>query len=416
MKASLLAALAWRNLARNVRRTLLLATAVTVGVAGLVFMAAFLRGWLDSTVEVAVDALVGHVRIHAPGWLDDPGAGDHFVLDAGLRQRLDGDPAITAWASRIRVPAVVLSERESRGVMLAGVEPARESALSFVGDAAITGRRLKGPGDDGLILGAALAEALGTGVGKRVVLMLQDAGGGTVERGYRVVGVLDVASESLEKGFAFTGRESLAGELGLAREGAPAVTEVSARLDRRAAADVDAAAATLGADLPGFEVRSWRDLVPQAAAMVDLSRSSIWVVYVITMTALGFGLVNTLLASVIERVRELGLLQAIGMRPSGVVGQVVLESWMILGLGLALGLVAGLAGVAALARDGIDLGAFAGAVEMAGMGTVLYPRIETPDVVQIVAVVLVLGVLASVWPARKAVSIDPLDAVNRIAE
>lgn len=412
MSPGLLTALAWRNLRRNVRRSLLLVAAVSVGVGGLVMMAALLRGWLDSTVDVALDALNGHVRVHDPAWLEDPGAADRFVLDAALGSRLDDVDGVERWAPRIRIPAVLMSERESRGVMLVGIDPAREPGLSFIGDASIDGSRLAGIDASGVLLGRALVEDLETDLGKRVVFMFQDVDGETVERGYRVVGVFDEGGEGLEKGFAFTGIRALRGVAGL---GPAEVTEVSLRLDRRAAARLEAVTDALAGALPGLAVRSWRDLTPQAAAMVDMSRSSIWVIYLVTMVALGFGLVNTLLASVIERVRELGLLQAVGMRPSGIVGQVVIESWMVLTLGLVLGLVLGVGGVRWLS-DGIDLGRWAGAAEMAGMSSLLVPVLEARDLVQIVAVVAVLGLLASIYPARKAVSIDPLEAIMRNAE
>lgn len=417
MPVSLLLSLSWRNLLRNGRRTFMLSLAVAVGVGTLVLMAALLRGWLASTVDEALDGLAGHLRLHAPAWLDDPGADASFRLDEAFAQALDGDADVRAWTARVRVPAVAMSERETRGGMIVGIDQAAERDLSFLGDAAIEGRGLDGLGDGGLLVGAALAEELETSLGKRVVLMMQGADGSTVERGYRIVGIYDVQGEALEKAFLFTGRIALARTLLL---GDAVVTEVSVRLEPERAEALDAIAVRIDALASArldseVVVRSWRELIPQAAAMVEISDTSIWVWYLILLSALGFGLVNTLLTSVMERVRELGLLQAVGMRPSGVLWQVLLESWLILTVGLLAGLAGGLLAIWWL-EDGIDLGAWSEGLEMFGIGRVLVPQLFLADLLEIGSLVLGLGLLGSIYPARKAVAIDPLKALNRQQE
>lgn len=417
MPISLLLALSWRNLLRNGRRTFMLSLAVAVGVASLVLMAALLRGWLASTMDEALDGLTGHIRVHDPAWLDDPGADAHFPLPESWRARLDGDEDVLAWTARVRIPGVIMSERETRGGMIVGINPANERALSFIGEASVSGRGLEGLDDGGLLLGAALAEELETSLGKRVVLMMQASDGRTVERGYRIVGIYDAQGEALEKTFLFTGRAALNRTLRLQPTD---VTEISMRLRPERAQAIDAIAERYRSADPNITqdelvIRTWRELIPQAAAMVEISDTSIRVWYVILMSALGFGLVNTLLTSVMERVRELGLLQALGMRPSGVLWQVLLESWLILTVGLAFGLAGGLLAIWGL-KDGIDLGNWYDGLEMFGISRVLVPRLFISDVLEIGAVVLGMGLLGSLYPARKAVAIDPLKALNRQQE
>ena len=417
MPISLLLALSWRNLLRNGRRTFMLSLAVAVGVTSLVLMAALLRGWLASTMDEALDGLTGHIRIHDPAWLDDPGADAHFPLSEAWRARLDGDADVLAWTARVRIPSVIMSERETRGSMIVGIDPADEGALSFIGEASVSGRGLEGLDDGGLLLGAALAEELETSLGKRVVLMMQANDGSTVERGYRIVGIYDTQGEALEKTFLFTGRAALNRALRLQPTD---VTEISMRLRPVRAQAIDAIAERYRSADPNITqdelvIRTWRELIPQAAAMVEISDTSIRVWYVILMSALGFGLVNTLLTSVMERVRELGLLQALGMRPSGVLWQVLLESWLILTVGLAFGLAGGLLAIWGL-KDGVDLGTWYDDLEMFGISRVLVPRLFISDVLEIGAVVLGMGLLGSLYPARKAVAIDPLKALNRQQE
>lgn len=407
MRWSLLLSLSWRNLLRHARRTSMLSLAVTIGVASLVLIASLLRGWLDATVLEALDGLTNNVRIHAEGWIDDPGAEHHFDLPPALGRVLDEDPQVRGWTVRVRAPAVIMSERETRGLSLVGIDPSAEQTLSFLGEATLQGERLRSLDDDAVLLGRAMAEQLDTGLGKRVVLMMQDSGGATVERGYRVVGLFDASGEGREKGFAFTGRDHLSALLGTG-----AATELAIALHETGGEDELVARLAPQLEDAGLVALTWRDLVPQAAAMVEISDTAVWVWYIVMMSGLAFGLVNTLLASVIERVRELGLLQALGMRPSGVLWQVVFESWLILLVGLFMGLVLGALCVWLL-RDGVDLGAWAEGIEMMGVSRVLYPLMTVTDLMQIGAVVLGLGLIGSLYPARKAVQIDPLEALNR---
>ncbi len=180
--------LGWRNLWRNRRRTIIILLAMALGVWSMIMMSAFMRGMIEQVVDDAVNNLTGHIQVHAPAYRDDPVIENSMSLpSAKLRQALQ-HPAITAWAARIRVPAVIVSESESTGVTLIGIDPAKEKSLSFIGDAVKQGRYLKDTQDKGLLLGKKLAERLETKLGRRVVIMSQDKNNEIADRGYRVHG------------------------------------------------------------------------------------------------------------------------------------------------------------------------------------------------------------------------------------
>jgi ABC-type lipoprotein release transport system permease subunit len=162
----------------------------------------------------------------------------------------------------------------------------------------------------------------------------------------------------------------------------------------------------------GLEVRDWQELEPQAAAMYIFADGAIFIWFALMMSALTFGLINTLIAAVMERVKEFGMLRAVGMRKSVVIAQVVVESTVIMTIGVAVGLVIGYLVFLAFA-DGIDLSAFAEGVEGFGMRTKLVPVMLVSDLVLVATLSLALGVLASVYPAWRAVKITPLEALRR---
>ena len=407
MSPLLLLELSWRNLWRRKRRNGLLLAAISFAVAGVVLLNTFIRGMQVQMVDTAVNNMNGHVKVLAPGYLDDPGIAKSFELAKAWRpDALAGIEAemVLGWASRVRVPAVVMSERETRGVQLVGIDPATED-ISFIGDMPVTGERLSGPEDGRLLLGKALAEQLETTAGRRIVLISQGADGKNREAGYRIAGLYDAEGEGLEKAFLFTGIANVQNLLD-----ASVVTEVSVRLTE--ARHSGSFISRMIDAWTGLDVLTWQDLEPMAAAMHEFVDVAIAVWFLIIMGALAFGLINTLVTAVMERTRELGMLRAVGMRPTAVVAQVVVESMLIMALGVVIGLAAGILLYLAVA-DGIDLSAFAAATEEFGLAALMLPKLEAGDVWLVVVLSAVIGLMASVYPAWRSVKLTPLEAMRR---
>jgi ABC-type lipoprotein release transport system permease subunit len=297
-----------------------------------------------------------------------------------------------------------MSERETRGVQLVGIEPQHET-ISFLASARFEGEPLADGADRRIIVGAALAEQLETATGRRLVIITQGADGLNRETGYRVAGLFDAEGTALEKSFVFTGLEGLQDLLD-----ADVVTEVSVRLDDEQ--PLDAAKRALAAAFGGLDVLDWRELEPQAATMFAFADAAIFIWFLILMGALVFGLVNTLVTSVMERVREFGMLRAVGMRAGSVVAQVVIESSTVMAAGVLIGLALGVLLQLWLA-DGIDLSQWAEGMEMAGMRSTLVPIMRVADLVLVATMSMALGLLASLYPAWRATRIKPLEALRR---
>lgn len=401
-----MARLAWRNLWRNRRRTLIMLLAVVVGVWAMVFMTAMMRGMVDEMVRNGLEQLPGEVQIHHPDYRNDPSVVNSIPPPAGdLRAALQRPP-VAAWAARVRVPAMVSSARGNRGVTLLGVDPASERALGSAPEQLVAGRFLSGPGDRGVVLGQRLVERLETDLGKRVVIMSQDPHNNVADRGVRVVGIYRARLPGDEERYVYAGRAAIQELLGIGEQ----VSEiaVTGRDYRAVDAWVGRVAAAAG---PGLEVLSWRRLDPFLDTMLGLQDGFALVFMVVVFLALSFGLVNTLAMAVFERVREIGLMQALGMRPGLILYQVVLESLFLLALGLVLGNLLALATIRPL-ESGIDVSSVARGMEMFAMGTTLYPALDGRDMLLSTAVVLGLGLLASLVPAWRAARLDPVRALN----
>jgi ABC-type lipoprotein release transport system permease subunit len=398
--------LASRSVLRYRRRSAVILVAIAVGLWSMLVFAAFTRGWSDDVSRSAIRTLTGHLQIHAPGYLQDPSVDRVMPSPAGdLLELLDG-PAVAAWASRVRVPSVVMSERETAGVTLVGIDPAAEKGLSFIAGAVRQGRSLSGPGGNGILIGRKLAERLDTGLGKRVVLMSQAADHSVADRGFPVVGIYDADRASTEMGFVFVGRAVAQQMLGMGAQ----VSEVAVTL--RDPSGLSGFVARARAAASGLDVEPWNTIEPMAQAMVAMGQAWIWIFYVVMYVAMAFGLVNTMLMAVLERTREFGLLQALGMRPRLILEQVLAESALLLGAGVVAG---GLSTAVTLAflRGGIDFRSLAAGAEMWGMSKVIYPTLGAPDVVSAIAFIVGLGALASLYPALRAARKVPVEAITR---
>jgi len=374
----------------------------------MIFMTALMRGMVDDMVRDGIRTLPGHVQVHHPAFRDDPSvenslAPPHEALLAAL-----GQTEVVAWATRIKVPAVVSSERNTRGVVLVGIDPDRERDLSFVAGDMADGRFLESPEDEGLVVGRKLLERLETDLGKRVVVMSQDRDNEIADRGFRVVGVYDSRLQAQEEGFVFAGRATVQRLLTMGDE----VSEIAILgTDYR---NVDGLRDRIEAAAgPGVSVEAWPVLEPYLGSMLPMMDGFVLVWIVVVFLALAFGLVNTLVMAVFERVREIGLMLALGMTPSNIRAQIVAESTFLLALGLLVGDVLAWLTIRPL-EGGIDLSIVGEGMEYFGAAAVLYPALRWEDVVLANVVVLVLGFIASLSPAVRASRYEPVEAITKV--
>ena len=402
--------LAWRNIWRNTRRTAIILTAVVIGVWSMVMLGALMRGIAVGMIQNGISTLTGHIQIHHKGYRSDPAIENRItdlaVLKNALREAL---PEGASWTARVRVNAVASNARHSSGVILIGIDPSSEANVSFIGTAVSHGHYLNAEDRNGIVIGEALMKKFDTRPGRKLILMSQDTHGEIASRAFRISGIFKAEMEATENQFVFVMRRASQKMLRLGDD----ISEISILLPGKS--DLPKVSHRLKTALPAaeFEVNTWRELLPFQTAYLRILDGFMWIWYLVVFVAMGFGIVNTTLMAVFERMREFGLLKALGMKPWRILREVLTESFILLLTGMIIGNLLAFICIFALAGNGIDLSALAAGAEYAGMTRVIYPAIALKDILVSNLVVLLLGILVSAYPAVKAARFTPVEALAR---
>jgi ABC-type lipoprotein release transport system permease subunit len=400
---SLLLPLAWRNLWRNPRRTLITLVVVAVGMWSILIFSVMLSAWAKSSREQALRVLTGEGQVHAAGYVDDPNVSHRLPQPDGALLRALNGPDVSAWTARVRVPAIIQSEYRTRATTLVGVVPRSESQISDLPSQVVNGRYLSVPNDGAIVIGADLAARLKTRLGKRVIVMAQAADGHLAERSFTIAGIF-ASTKPTEDEFVFTGRDIAQAMLGVGND----ISEIS--FDAFDESRLPDTVRALERAAPRADIKPWMEFSPLAYAIESFSQSYITVWLLIMFVLMAIGIVNTQLMAVFERTREFGLLQALGMRPGVVLLQVSIESALLVGLGILIGVGAMILTLLPF-RHGLDLGFLAAGSEMYGGGRVLHPEFDPLSAIRFSLVVWALGIAATLWPARRASRTDPIVAM-----
>lgn len=402
---------AWRNLWRHRRRTLITATAMAVGVALSMASICFQDGMFALMFEVMVEQQLGHVQVHHPDYPGKRAMQDTLLGAEALVATVEQQPGVAAVAPRATGFALVGTEERSTGVLLVGVDPAREVAVNPAAGRVRAGRPLGPTAAGELVVGEKLAEELGVGPGDELVAVTQSADGSLGNALFTVVGTTRTGSAQMDRSGAWVHLGDLQSLLVLPDQ-VHSLTIVTADADSIGPWVADLRE-RLGSD--DLEVLPWWEASPPAAQLVGMQDFSAAIVLTIVFGAAGFGVMNTMLMSVFERTRELGLLKALGLRPARMVVMVLVESVMLAGVAAVIGLTLGGLLDWWLVTRGLDFSAqLEDGFSVAGIviDPVVKGRVRPSAVAQIVSALLVVSVAASLWPGVRAARLEPVQSLR----
>ena len=405
----LLVKIAARGIGRNPHRTGLTVAASAFGVGAFVFLTGFVDGYLVQLVENSTGYVTGHIQVQHPRFRTEMDPANSIGDAQGLLRQVRQLPGVQAAAPRIQSMALANSAAQSQNFMLVGIDPAAERDVTFMHRAVRFGRMLEAGNDREIVLGDRLAEKLGVRLGEKVVVMAQAADGSVGSAAYRIAGTFDTGSDSFDAMYGYVTLSAAQAQLGMADR----VSTLALRLRDRDA--LDEGVRTVQGVLPAASAVavSWRSLLPELDQMIEYVRVVLSLITGIVLAVVAIGVMNTLMMSVMERTRELGIMMALGTRPRAVVALVVYESLVLALVGIAAGLALGLPLVEYFGARGLDLSRYAAGLQsIPGLTGIIYPAFVPAHLVRPVLLLLALSVLAAFYPAWKAARLQPAAAIR----
>ncbi len=422
--------LAWRNIWRSTTRSLVVIGAIALGIWAALAMTGFATGMVNSYVKNAVTNIVSHVQIHHPKFEDNYDLRYYLPQAADKANLIRQVEEVRHLSVRSLVSGMLASGQGARGVRAKGIVPEDEARVSGLDGNIVEGGYFENGKKNALLIGRPLAEKLHVKLRSKVVLTFTDLGQELTSAAFRITGIFDTGNSPFDEGHVFVRRQDLnrlmapsSGNMAIlsGRGGGSSmqVTDINQLAHEIAimledSQQAPAVADELGGAFPDLKVETYREVAPELQ-LYESQIHSISIVYlVIIMLALVFGIVNTMLMAVLERFRELGMLMAIGMSKGRVFAMIVLETIMLSIVGAPLGTLAGWLTTYYLGNYGLDLSAFADTLKMYGMSEIVY--FEVPPVVygQIAVAVAVTAIIASIYPAFKAIRLRPVEAIRKI--
>jgi ABC-type lipoprotein release transport system permease subunit len=403
--------LAWRNIWRHRRRTIIIVLAMGLSLAMMMMYDGLMDGFNNAIAANAVRVLGGNIQVHAAGYrakVDSnpllPLADDASVVEAALAQ-----PEVIAASRRIQTGGLISNREGSFSMSIIGIEPEAEAPVSLIAEHVVDGRYLEPTDEDSILIGKGLAQSLSIKVGDRVTMVGSDIHKQNRQRTMTVIGIYDVGIPTIEKGTAYISLAEAQSLFNLRDQS----TEVQITIKQ--VGTESAVVAALTPLLPGYEVESWEKNYPELGTAINRKTIVMDIFSIIIVMIAGIGILNLLMMAVYERTREIGLMGAMGLKPRQIATTFILEGTLIGIVGVIAGVAMGLAVNLSFGKVGMDYSQFAGVTEyMALISGRVYPTLGVSKLFWRAAVIAVIAALAAFVPAVIASRREPSEALHYV--
>ncbi len=401
--------ISWRNVWRNKRRSLVIIIAISLGLIGGNFISSVYIGLMNQTIEETIEKQISHIQFHDPDFISDREARFYIEDAKDIVNELREHPEIKSLAARAKFDGMVASPYLSSGVTIVGVDPEWELKTTNFDEQIIEGSYFEENGRlPSIVIGEELANRLQSRIGSRIVLTFHDIDGEMISATFRLEGIFRSAAAAYEMQTIFVKFN----DINKLISGEYIITEIALLLNEydkyRKVAD------NLNSKYPNIKVRHWEEISPDLKYLIEYTEMGMIGIMAVILLGVSFGILNTILMSVLERTRELGMLMSIGMKRIRVFSMIVLETVFLSITGGVVGMVLATLLIKYVNTTGLDLSAIGGeGLRDFGFSPVIYPELNVSFYFQVTVLIVVFAILASIYPARKATKLTPAQAVRQ---
>ena len=399
--------IAWRNVWRHPARSGVLLGAIIAGLWAGIVVSGWTNGLIDQRINRVIQEDLTHIQIHHPEFRTEREPGMIINNIEEIESFLESDERVAGYTFRTKADGIIQSPLTSSGVQITGVLTDKERETTNFHENLVLGDYLHNEIRNPILMGRRLAEKLNVEIGNRVVLSFQDLDNQFTSGSFNIVGIYYTGQPSFDEFKVYVRAEDLSNliseeqiyhEVAIKLYNAEMSTQVASELNEN---HTDILAET------------WTELSPELRYMTGSGDSYSFYVMVVIMFALAFGILNTMLMSIFERMRELGMLMAIGMGRSKIFIMIMTESIILTFTGAVAGMLLAYGTINFFSENGFDLSAVGGdTLKEWGYDAIVYPKVSSEEYFMIAVLVIFTALIAAIYPAIKALRINPGEVVR----
>ncbi|MCU7914450.1 MAG: FtsX-like permease family protein [Candidatus Thiodiazotropha sp. (ex Gloverina cf. vestifex)] len=397
-----------RNLMRNQRRTTITLLTMIFGIAVLTLLSALNDGWLSQMKTNFILSYTGHAQIHAKGFEASQNLRDRITNPEEVTRLMQSYPEILGWTQRIRTSGLASVGGGSAGIQIMATDSEQETWVTSIHEHVTKGTWLRPGMSQDLLLGATVADTIGASLGDRVILMAQRPAGEMVSEVFYLRGILETGAPQIDRTLALIPLNTAQVWLKMGQS----ITDIVVRADQHENTDLVVHLFAQQLSDQTYEIMPWQELDPMVRQWLEFSDAYGLVIILVVVILVLVEILNTMLISLHERHKELGVIAAIGTTRFQIFSMLLLEAVLLIFIGASLGYLAGSLLVYSLSGSGIDLSGYANAFQFFYMNPVIYPDLTTDSAIRILGTTLVAAVLAGVYPAWKATRLSLSQALR----
>ncbi len=397
---------AWRNIWRNRTRSIILITSVVIGYFSLFFFYSIDKGAIQQAIENVINSGTGHIQIHIKGYLDDPDIKKKIENPEGIIEKISSPEILSAFP-RVDLNGIIASPEETRPVRAMGGKLGELRKNTMFSLYLEKGKFPEKP--DQILIGRELAELLRVSIGDRVVITSSSTTGELSSYGFRVSGIFHTPSLEANKYIVLISMEA-------AKEIAGYKDEVNGIYIKLRNPDHLERVKNRIKKLLGekYEVLTWDEVFPVLKyEMKSFSQLMLIFGFIILLGA-AFGIAEVFFMSIYERMREIGVLRAMGVSPGKITKILLTEALLLAAVSVIAGNIISAAFYFYFAKKGINLSIFSRSLEVWGAGSVIFPLIDFAEVGELILMVFLIVLLSVVFPLRKARKITPVEGLRYV--
>ena len=401
--------LAWLNIWRNKRRTIITTTSIFFAVLLAILVRSLTDGIYENMIRNVVSYSSGYLQIHQTGYWEEQSIDNTFEEDEQLYKDLLNNPNVTHLMPRLQTFALATYADKTKGVLVLGIDPAKEKAVNKLHEKITDGEYIETIDDNAVVLGEGLATQLRLKVNDTIVLLGQGYHASSAAGKFKVKGLVKLGSPELNNNVVY-----MPMKLSQYMHGAEGrLTAVSVMLDKTTHLEKLKLSLEESIDFKKYEVMTWKEMMPEMDQFIEADSSGHFIITGILYFIISFGLFGTLLMMIFERKHELGILIAIGMKKHLLGFVLLLEAIMISLIGCSVGVFAGILVVKWFTKYPIQLtGELKEVYEDYGIDSIIYFSSSENVFITQALIVLVVSILLALYPGVKVMKLKPVEAIN----